>query len=138
MGRLEVHISHGHGPDLSGIVTLAVLGFAVTVAAEVIASVIWWFVAITAVTAVTVPAAGVLTWRATRRREARFAALLAARRAAIPAPLTAAGEALAPPPNLRDAPYRPAVHLHFHGINPAELTGLALPADDHQHPGRTS
>ncbi len=128
MGRLDVHISHGHnGPDLSGLAVLVMAGFAVAVAAELIASVIWWLIAITATVTVAAPAAGVLTWRATRHREARFAAQLAAARP-VPA---------APPARALPAPAA-VYHLHFHGINPAELTSLPLPPDAEHHPGRTS
>lgn len=118
MGRLEVRISHSSGvPDLLAFLpVLAILALAYGI--ELIASMLWWIVGIT--TAITIVAAitVVLLLRMTRRREARFAAELVARRAtAIPVPRARA----------RELPPAAHYHLHIHAghTNPPTVTPSA-------------
>jgi hypothetical protein len=122
MGRLEVQIRHGGGLDLSGLAGPAAIAVAAVVAFEVIASVIWWLVTITGVLAAATVAGAVMLRQVTRRGEARFAAELAARRAAA-----------LPAPDRRALPPAPHYHLHLHGADPgtaARIIRDALPGGE--------
>jgi hypothetical protein len=112
MGRLEVRIYHGSGAgDLPAfILVLAIAGLAWAI--EIIASMLWWIVGITAVVTIAGAITVALLLRMTRRREARFAAVLAARRATTAIPVQRA----------RELPPAAHYHLHIHSGHQAPVT----------------
>ena len=103
MGRLEVRIYHGSGAGDLPVFILVLAIVALAFAIEVIASMLWWIVGITAAITIAGAITVALLLRMTRRREARFAAVLAARRAAA-----------TPVPRARASELPPAAHYHLH------------------------
>lgn len=124
MGRLDVHITHGGGPDLSGLVPVAVIAGACVLAASAVAAAVQALLIVAAVIlglAVIAAAA----WFGTRRKRAE-------RREAVTARLAANRQAIEEEQHRRRLELRAAsAPVITNVIDPAPLLAVL---DARQHP----